>query len=43
MVSDEDEEPPANVQRRKQLTSDERKQIVSALITRMEEGGEIAR
>jgi hypothetical protein len=40
MASDEEEEPPANVQRRKQVTSDQRKQIISALTTRMEEGAE---
>jgi hypothetical protein len=40
MASDEEEEPPANVQRRKQVTSDQRKHIISALTTRMEEGAE---
>jgi hypothetical protein len=40
MESDEEEEPPAKLPKRRQLTSDRRKQIVSELLTRMKEGDE---
>jgi len=40
MESDEEEEPPVNRHKREDLTSDERKQIVSALTARMKDGTE---
>jgi hypothetical protein len=40
MESGEEEEPPVNRHKREDLTSDERKQIVSALTARMKDGTE---